>query len=168
MVACSNYPENDPAFVSSFTAEIKQNVKRIRNHPSMVIWSGGNELALNSKPQDNWCLKSFYAGTVSKMMAEIDPSRPFRLNSPYSKDENACNSRTSGEVHSSAQYTGELADTTAYVHYRDLISKYDNGRFLGECCNAGTPPKRSLLRFMPFAAKTIWKKLQEPIKILLK
>jgi beta-mannosidase len=148
MVACSNYPENDPAFVSSFTAEIMQNVKRIRNHPSMVIWSGGNELALSSKPQDNWCLKSFYAGTVSKMMAEIDPSRPFRLNSPYSKDENACNSRTSGEVHSSAQYAGELADTTAYVHYRDLISKYDNGRFLGECCNAGTPPKRSLLRFM--------------------
>ncbi len=38
------YPDNDPKWVENLRAEVDYQVRRCRNHPSIVIWSGNNEL----------------------------------------------------------------------------------------------------------------------------
>lgn len=43
MFACSMYP-GDQAFLDSVKAEAEYNVKRLRNHPSVVLWCGNNEI----------------------------------------------------------------------------------------------------------------------------
>ncbi|ORY04971.1 family 2 glycosyl hydrolase [Clohesyomyces aquaticus] len=42
MFACANYPAY-PSYVSSIETEALQNVRRLRHHPSIVIWAGNNE-----------------------------------------------------------------------------------------------------------------------------
>ncbi|WP_020617636.1 beta-mannosidase [Paenibacillus daejeonensis] len=43
MFACSMYPGH-PSFQDSIRAEAEQNVKRLRNHPSLALWCGNNEI----------------------------------------------------------------------------------------------------------------------------
>ncbi|WP_281616007.1 glycoside hydrolase family 2 protein [Flammeovirga sp. SubArs3] len=43
MFACSLYP-GDEKFVENVKAEVKDNVIRLRNHPSLAMWCGNNEI----------------------------------------------------------------------------------------------------------------------------
>ncbi|MGG1633155.1 glycoside hydrolase family 2 protein [Paenibacillus sp. FSL K6-3182] len=43
MFACSMYP-GDEAFLENVRLEAEENVKRLRNHPSIVLWCGNNEI----------------------------------------------------------------------------------------------------------------------------
>ncbi|CAM4244734.1 beta-mannosidase [Paenibacillus endophyticus] len=43
MFACSMYP-GDQAFLDNVRQEAIENVKRLRNHPSVVLWCGNNEI----------------------------------------------------------------------------------------------------------------------------
>ncbi|MBB3696901.1 hypothetical protein KMW28_22340 [Flammeovirga yaeyamensis] len=43
MFACSLYP-GDEAFVENVKQEVKDNVIRLRNHPSLAMWCGNNEI----------------------------------------------------------------------------------------------------------------------------
>ncbi|MEZ4621783.1 MAG: hypothetical protein R2867_40630 [Caldilineaceae bacterium] len=42
LFACGLYPAHD-AFQASVRAEAEANVRRLRNHPSLVLWCGNNE-----------------------------------------------------------------------------------------------------------------------------
>jgi beta-mannosidase len=46
MFACAPYPENNEDFVQNASAEIQYQVTRLRNHPSMALWSGNNEIQM--------------------------------------------------------------------------------------------------------------------------
>ncbi len=43
MFACAMYP-GDPHFLDNVKAEAEQQVKRLRNHPSIALWCGNNEI----------------------------------------------------------------------------------------------------------------------------
>src|SRR6185295_4163216 len=43
MFACSMYP-GDAAFLDNVRAEATENVRRLRNHPSLALWAGNNEI----------------------------------------------------------------------------------------------------------------------------
>ena len=43
MFACSMYP-GDSLFIANVEQEVIDNVKRLRNHPSIVLWNGNNEV----------------------------------------------------------------------------------------------------------------------------
>ncbi|MUG44141.1 beta-mannosidase [Paenibacillus woosongensis] len=43
MFACSMYPGNE-AFLNNVAAEAEYNVRRLRNHPSIALWCGNNEI----------------------------------------------------------------------------------------------------------------------------
>ncbi|MEM7298904.1 MAG: glycoside hydrolase family 2 protein, partial [Bacteroidota bacterium] len=56
MFACSMYP-GDSSFLKNVEAEVIDNVKRLRNHPSIVHWNGNNEVDV---AWNNWGWQNKY------------------------------------------------------------------------------------------------------------
>ncbi len=58
-------------------------IKRCRNHPSVLIWTVGNEMNLkDAKQLDKWKLLS----GVVKQTRQLDPTRPVICSSSYYRD----------------------------------------------------------------------------------
>jgi len=81
MFGCSLYP-GDQAFLDNVRQEATDNVKRLRNHPSIVMWAGNNEIEsgwfywgwkdkLPAKLWDDY-LKVFY-GVLPEVCTSLDP-----------------------------------------------------------------------------------------------
>jgi len=107
MFACSMYPAT-PEFLDSVRAEAIDNVKRLRNHPSIVLWAGNNEVEtawrnwgwrqnLPASVGDDY-LKIFH-GVLQDVSAKYDPSRPYWPSSPHGGLDDDPESLRSGDVH---------------------------------------------------------------------
>lgn len=59
MFACTLYP-SDAGFLQQVQEEAEDNITRLRNHPSLALWCGNNEIAVAIK---NWGWKDGYAYT---------------------------------------------------------------------------------------------------------
>ncbi|MCK5822338.1 MAG: hypothetical protein KAH17_10630, partial [Bacteroidales bacterium] len=101
MLACQNYPVDEPAFAQLLLREFEANIKKQRNHPALIFWTGDNELGLGAKPSDNWSLKEFHINNTAPLVRSLDPSRPFRVTSPLGIDPETNNSLKSGDSHAS-------------------------------------------------------------------
>ncbi len=107
MFACAMYP-GDQKFLDNVRAEAVDNVKRLRNHPSLVIWAGNNEVETawqhwgwkQNLPASLWddYLKLFH-GVLKEVTAELDPARPYWPSSPSSNLEDDSDSQKIGDVH---------------------------------------------------------------------
>jgi len=107
MFACSMYPANQE-FLDNVRAEAIDNVKRLRNHPSIVLWAGNNEVETawrnwgwrQNLPASVWddYLKIFH-GVLQEVTAQFDPSRPYWPSSPHGGLEDDPQSLRSGDVH---------------------------------------------------------------------
>jgi len=107
MFGCSLYP-GDQAFLDNVRQEAIDNVKRLRNHPSIVIWVGNNEIESgwfhwgwkSQLPASLWddYLKIFY-GVLPEVCSSLDPSRPYWPSSPSSNLEDDNESQKMGDVH---------------------------------------------------------------------
>lgn len=97
MFACGNYPGHKE-FLASVKREAIANVKRLRHHPSIVIWAGNNEdysyaeSELDYDPNDNdphsWLRSDFparyiYEKILVDVMKELDPGTFYHFGSPY-------------------------------------------------------------------------------------
>jgi beta-mannosidase len=107
MFGCSMYP-GDQKFLDSVRQEATDNVKRLRNHPSIVIWVGNNEIEtawkhwgwkekLPAKLWDDY-LKLFH-GVLPEVCASLDTSRPYWPSSPSSNLEDDPESQKMGDLH---------------------------------------------------------------------
>ena len=97
MFACADIPEDNADFVKNASEELEYQVKRLRNHPSLVYWCGGNEKtgsagALISR--GDWFVNVIIRGIVE----HFDGTRPYAKQSPCSWTDTA-NDLTSGESH---------------------------------------------------------------------
>ena len=107
MFACSMYPAS-PAFLESVRQEAVDNVTRLRNHPSIAIWVGNNEIETawqhwgwkKTLPSSLWddYLKIFH-GVLPEVVRSLDPSRPYWPSSPSSNLEEDSDSPRMGDVH---------------------------------------------------------------------
>lgn len=90
LLACAAYPEDSPLW-EEIEAEARENVVRLAPHPSLVLFNGGNE-NLWGEADWNWraALRDRAWGAryafelFPKIVAELDPTRPYSDNSPYS------------------------------------------------------------------------------------
>lgn len=85
MMACGIYPWNE-AFSKIISAEVEQVVKRLRNHPSLALWSGDNECDMDANrwdsridPNRNIITRRVIADTV--YLHDVD--RSYLPSSPY-------------------------------------------------------------------------------------
>uniref|UniRef100_A0A1I8AXH5 beta-mannosidase n=1 Tax=Meloidogyne hapla TaxID=6305 RepID=A0A1I8AXH5_MELHA len=92
MFACALYPTNK-AFLNSVKKEVKEQVLRLRHHPSLLCWAGNNENELAIR--DGWYFAKnyskelqskdyliLYKQTIQPIVEKFDTSRPFLLSSP--------------------------------------------------------------------------------------
>lgn len=81
-MACRWYPQDD-AFAKVMENEVKSVVRRLRNHPSIILWAGDNEndiMAANDRnPEENRLTRS----VIPAVVAANDGTRPYLASSPY-------------------------------------------------------------------------------------
>ncbi|MCL5103608.1 MAG: hypothetical protein M1133_05775 [Armatimonadetes bacterium] len=146
-MACAHYPEDDPEFMDNMRAEIPSVVRMLRNHPSLAWWCGDNENGMNHDYDDPSYPGRKIATEISgPVCRELDPSREFMPTSPYLGKTNS--SLTMGDCHYSGLWDHDLqfVAQSDMREYRARINVL--GRFLSESAIFGSPPMRSLLKFM--------------------
>lgn len=87
MFACGAYPQNE-TFFDLVRPEAESVVKRLRRHPSLVLWCGDNECD-QSMAYEGLSLKNnrLNREILPGIVARHDPSRPYLESSPYFKAE---------------------------------------------------------------------------------
>lgn len=94
MFACSMYP-GDEAFLENVRQEAIDNIKRLRNHPSIALWCGNNE---NETAWKNWGwsdrlpdkLWTYYQDLFHELLPEVVAqydTRPYWRSSPTSNSD---------------------------------------------------------------------------------
>jgi beta-mannosidase len=128
MFACSMYP-GDEQFLENVRQEAIDNVVRLRNHPSVALWCGNNEVETawhhwgwkQRLPASLWddYLKLFH-GVLPKVVAEHDPSRAYWPSSPSSNLEDDADSQKIGDVH----YWGVWHASLPFKEYEKQVPRF--------------------------------------------
>lgn len=155
-LACNQYP-NKPEYLIVLEQEATSIIQRLRSHPSVVLWCGGNEL-FNcwSRMTD----QSHALRLLNKLCYEHDQNTPFLMTSPlfgmghgpYSSMETA----TKEVIESLSDFTN-----TAYTEFGlsgcnsvEYLQKFCGKEAFDACANV-----QELLELMPFSAYPIRKKI---------
>jgi beta-mannosidase len=88
--ACQYYPE-DERTLTAVRRQAAENVRRLRNHPSLALWCGNNEnLTMFQSGWDDptrhpprYYGERLYDGVLPEVLRELDPERPYIPTSPW-------------------------------------------------------------------------------------
>ena len=128
-------PFHEPDFRANAEAEIVDTIKRLRNHPSVFLWVGGNEnqmgweFARGYGPIPN---RHFNESTMPALVRQHDPTRVFHPSSPF------------GGPYSNYPLRGDWHDYTT-LNFVPLASV---PLFNSELCRVSPPPAASMRRYM--------------------
>lgn len=135
MFAGSTYPYTDE-FIDNVREEAKKQVIRLKNHPSLALWCGNNEVSegyynwgwqksMNWSDEDYKEMKDGYDKLFEEMLAEVvstyDKSRPYWPSSPKNGWGRAA-SLTEGDVHYWGVWWGELP----YEMYIEKVGRFNS------------------------------------------
>ncbi|MFI8423914.1 glycoside hydrolase family 2 protein [Streptomyces sp. NPDC085479] len=146
LFACAAYPEEQP-LRGEVEAEARDNVVRLMSHPSLVLWNGNNENLWGFRDWeweaplagDSWG-EGYYLGILPRIVAELDPTRPYTAGSPWSGSwDHHPNDPRHGTHHS-----WEVWNRQDYAEYRA-----DVPRFCAEFGWQGPPAISTLQRALP-------------------
>jgi len=162
MFACAPYPDDDSEFMLEVKKEAEVIVKELRNHSSLVLWSGNNENQWIHH-DGAWGGKKvrlygsvIYDELLPKLCKTLDPTRPYWPSSPYGGKDPNCEEE--GDRHA-WQVTLQSKDPYERVNYKRYA--VDRGKFITEFGYLAPPVKESLLEFTPqkelYVNSPIWK-----------
>ena len=143
MFACAHIPDDDRGWVDNVTCECVYQVKRLRDHPSIVYWSGGNERLRSLTTNDavgDWFVDVILRGIVQN----YDGTRPYAPSSPYSKNDIG-NDLSSGDSHFSSL---ETCIEQSVDFYRENVAKNIVG-FYSECAVMGPSVRQTYEKIFP-------------------
>lgn len=126
-------PPSDTAFVENTRQEAIEQVKRLRDHPSIVLWCGNNEVQTG---WDGWgdrlALKkaisgdereklvtgmvNLFSNTLRNVVTEYDPSVPYWASSPSTDYDGPANVLDDGDYHYWNVWSGEAKPVTEYLN----------------------------------------------------
>ncbi|MBQ7642664.1 MAG: hypothetical protein IJS67_02060, partial [Clostridia bacterium] len=144
MFSCQSVPEYEE-FKNEIVKEATEQVKRLRNHPSLMIWCGGNEITDAFKVGDEKEGRFVSRILLRGIVAEYDGERKYVYNSPYSVTD-VGNDVGSGDCHKNAHAIAtHKRDLDNYRKYQWAnINAYDS-----ECALLGMCRLRSFKKFIP-------------------
>lgn len=115
---CWDSPKTQP--FDELTETVYCNTVRIRNHPSLIRWAGGNELSAVDEPS----IKK-----MAELSVTLDGTRPFHKTSPYA---------------------GSLHNYDTYWMMQDMDNAINlRAPFIGEFGMASCPNVQSVARYVP-------------------
>lgn len=148
MMACADYPADDPAFMDSLSLEITQAVQRLRKYASIIHWYGDNENGMRDGPvAEGRPWHEIFRNISRPAVLDFDGTRPATPTSPYFGNPNT--SPLQGDSHLSGLFTD---DRTFFAgDMRNYKERLDSavGRFMSENALFGAPSIESLLHFIP-------------------
>lgn len=119
MFACSAYP-GDPAFLDNVAHEARYNIERLRNHPSLALWCGNNEIHEGFKywgwnrrypaktfEQMQHDYDTLFRHTLAECVRKYDPQRSYIHTSPDSANWGRPATQTQGDIHYWGIWYGE-------------------------------------------------------------
>ncbi|MGR0319623.1 glycoside hydrolase family 2 protein [Agromyces sp. ZXT2-3] len=147
--ACAAYDESDE-MRQLIRIEAEQAVERLAWHPSVAVWCGGNECTWGRTDWgwgdllgDRTWGGGYYTGLLPEVIAELDPTRPYLPNSPWSGSLDVpSNDERSGPVH-----LWDVWNDLDYTHYRD-----HDPAFVSEMGWCAPPAHHTLRRVVPDGA----------------
>jgi beta-mannosidase len=129
LLACAAYPEESPLW-EEIEAEARENVVRLMPHPSLVLFNGGNE---NLWGEADWNWRAALHGRTwgaryafelfPKIVAELDLTRPYCDNSPYSPHLNGDAVHPNDPDHGT-HHQWEVWNHIDYTAYRSEIPRF--------------------------------------------
>lgn len=154
-MGCTFYPQRDD-FRKAIEEEVMSVVFKLRNHPSLVLWSGNNEndeaLRWTSKPFNINPNKDIISRqTIERVLYEFDPTRPYLPSSPYY-------SQRVWEQGSSSDLLPENHLWGPRGYYKDPFYKNATCVFVSEIGYHGCPGKESLKKMMTPGSVYPWTK----------
>lgn len=143
MFACSMYP-GDEAFLENVKKEAEYNVKRLRNHASIALWCGNNEIDVAwaqfqensgwgwkqkySPEQRDQIWKAYYEVFHKILPQSVEKNHPqafYWPSSPYDKDStHATSNNTNGDIHYWGVWHGEHDFEQFTKHIGRFMSEY--------------------------------------------
>ncbi|MBQ4575787.1 MAG: hypothetical protein IJA85_11425 [Clostridia bacterium] len=131
--ACANYPGDDKIWFNNYVDEIVHTIRRLSCHPSLVIYSGNNEIDWQMQAMLNvrrYPDAQLYYWILPKKLAAEGEDRYYQPSSPYSdpKDHTDANIDIVGDQH---PWSIGFADRE-YFKYRNMVCRFPNeGGILG-------------------------------------
>ncbi|XP_063039646.1 beta-mannosidase [Engraulis encrasicolus] len=139
MFACALYP-TDQDFIQTVNEEVVQQVRRLKSHPSIIVWSGNNEneaaiatdwfgIPVAERPKYVKDYVTLYVENIRNIVQKEDPTRPFLVSSPT----NGLESEKEGYV-ASNPYDPHYGDTHFYSYLADCWDwrQFPRTRFASE------------------------------------
>ncbi len=131
-------PPDDPAFRANVEQEAVEQVDRLRDHPSLTLWCGNNEvetgweswpdrqaLKENISPAEREKIETgmmlLFDDILKRTVAVHDPEVPYWPSTPSANHETDANNNDNGDVHSWSVWSGSapiedyLKDTPRFV-----------------------------------------------------
>ena len=144
MFACGDIPDDNDAFCRLVEREAVYQVRRLDNHPCILLWNGGNELkeafAYSGRPELGKHLNDYLLSGICAKYTDV----PFYWSSPWSYTDFG-NDVTSGESHQCSLF--EAAIGGELVNFRHYIVR--NKPIATECAGLGPCRVRHLKKFIP-------------------
>jgi beta-mannosidase len=149
MFACSDIPDDDPGFVTSLIPEFESQVKRLRNHPCILHWCGGNEKTGTFRAM------TAYGDTVTRylargVLAQLCPDASYTPSSPHALTD-VGNDSSSGDSHTGNPF--EQVYPGRIEQFREVI-RDSHVSFNSEFAGNGPCCLRSIRKFIP--AESLW------------
>ncbi|MBR3504219.1 MAG: glycoside hydrolase family 2 [Clostridia bacterium] len=146
-MACAVYP-TDPAFAAALEREAVSVVRKLRNHPSILLWAGDNECdegqVGRGYPTDANRYNPLTREVLPRVVSMNDPWRVFLPSSPYIPE-------------GIARYdVPEQHNWGARAYFKDDFYKHSRAHFISECGYHGCPAVSSLKKFIPGEKLTPW------------
>ena len=146
-MACCTYPDV-PELIEALEKEATQVVRKLRNHPSILLWAGDNECDESFVGLHTPSASSRYNRLTREILPRIvrlnDPMRMFLPSSPYIPE-------------GIARYlVPEQHNWGARAYFKDDFYKHTTAHFISECGYHGCPSVASLKKFIPEDMLTPW------------
>ncbi len=144
-MACGLYPETDE-FMQNMRYEVTAVIRKLRNHPSIVLWAGDNEVDV-CFPQYDPNANQITRQLIPNCVRDNDLGRPYLPSSPYISETMYSYSREGrSQVHGSILPENHLWGPRDY--FKSDFYKNNKAHFVSETGYHGCPSLESIKKFI--------------------